>query len=280
MSWTRLQKSAGVVAAEIEMSRLNWGGAFTVVEGVSDSRFWDCRRAVSCEIVIATGRPQVLGALKILNQRHCLGVVGVVDDDFDTLTQQVHGIANVINTDPRDIEGILLRSSALEKVLAEFGDTEKIRDFLEIEPPTIRDALLRRAEIFGRIRWANLLNASATIDALKPQRFCDRGTWSYDTAQIKREAIKLGVAPDLIALDAMLAILPNAPSWHVCRGHDLVDVLVGGLLGAIGRGTADQRAVEATLRAGLEDVEFRGTHLWREMTSWELANRGFHVLRR
>lgn len=270
-------RTAGDVAAEIELSRMNWKGAFLVVEGPTDFRFWNARKNGSCDIVITQGRLQVIGAIGLLNARHFRGALGVVDCDDDGL-EQADDLQNVVRTEPRDLEGLLLRSSALEKTLSEYGNAAKIAAFLATEGGTIRDALLSRALLFGKCRWLNQRTASVCLKKLKPQRFCNIATWTYDTSAIKDEAVNLGVATNRDELEGRLAELPPADPWHVCVGHDLVDILVGGLLSTLGDGFAKNPLVEAMLRAAFEHAEFQATELHARVIAWQAANQPYVIV--
>ncbi len=50
-------KTPGVLAAEIEMHRQAHSGAFLVLEGKDDMRFWRERRDKHCELVDGEGKP-------------------------------------------------------------------------------------------------------------------------------------------------------------------------------------------------------------------------------
>lgn len=274
-------KSAADVAAEIAMSRLNWKGSFLMVEGPSDSRFWKPRKSDLCDLVVATGRDQVLGAAAIVAQHGLDGVLGVVDDDFDTLTGQFHGVANVLSTDPRDLEGMLLRSRALDKALGEYADAQKIKAFLATEPPSIRDALLRRADIFGKVRLVNHHSTHpVSLRALRPPRFRHQNTWTYDEGAIIDEAVRLGVCADASTLRQMISVLPTVAPWQLCRGHDLLLILADGLKSAIGSSEVGEDTLSMCLRLGLEDPELQATKLWNDIEAWESQFTLYQVLRK
>ena len=76
-------KDPGSVAAEIKMIRMVHDGAFLVVEGVNDVRFWRTRRHDNCELVDGEGKLNVVGAVHRLDGEGISGVLGIVDDDYD-----------------------------------------------------------------------------------------------------------------------------------------------------------------------------------------------------
>ena len=274
-------RSGADIVAEIEMVRTNFRGGFLVVEGDSDERFFRSRLPENSYIVIADGKRNVETAFSILDSDHSHSqnlVVGVVDEDYDWLTGHNVVSQNIVKMDPRDLEGLLLRSSALSSVLAEFANAGSVEIFRAATGESIRDALVSRAEIFGRIRMASALGPQVCLKKLKPQRFCDVSTWSYDINAIKSEAVRLGVAPDVASLDRLISTLSAPSPWHIVRGHDAIDVLVGGLKGVLGgNASVSDRDVERVLRQALQDSELRSSHFFGSLTAWQIA-RGFCFL--
>lgn len=147
-------KDAGVVATEVIMTRQLHAGSFLILEGEDDHKFWSPRVAPGhCELVIGNGKPNVEGALVRLDKGRFRGALGVVDDDFDGLAGRLRPSPNLIGTDTHDLECMLIRSPALERVLAEFAAPAKIRELEARQGHSVRDALLERGLEFGRLRW-------------------------------------------------------------------------------------------------------------------------------
>ena len=186
-------KDPGTIASEVKMMRMEHAGAFLVVEGVTDMRFWRPRRSEECELVNGEGKKNVIGGVRRLDAERFGGVLGVVDDDCDSLMDLDPGTDNVVRTDAHDLECLLCRSSALEKVLAEYGDESKIRRFETNAGTDVRGALLERALVFGRLRFAALLNR-LDIDnsAIRVRRFVDAETWTVDGQGLVRAVVKDG----------------------------------------------------------------------------------------
>ena len=111
-------KNPGSISAEIKMMRMVHDGAFLVVEGVSDVRFWSTRRHDNCELVNGEGKGNVVGAIGRLDAEDIPGVLGIVDDDYNSLMGIIRTSGNLVATDAHDLECLLCRSPALESVPA------------------------------------------------------------------------------------------------------------------------------------------------------------------
>ena len=267
---------------QIRMMRTVHAGAFLVVEGASDMRFWWQRKHVGCELVDGEGKSNVVGSIQRLDARGFVGVLGVVDDDYDSLMGMDTGSDNVVRTDAHDLECLLCRSGALEAVLAEFGVPLKIRRFGEDNSVDVRTGLVDRALIFGRLRWAAVRhNLAIDSAAIRVQRFVDIDTWQVDSAALIRVVTASDFLDDEGMIAKRIAQLPPADSWRVVHGHDMVEILRRGLMRILGDITRSvgPKQITQVLRAGMSTEEFQATTLCADIRSWETANDGYPVLR-
>ncbi len=275
-------KDAGVVATEVIMTRQLHAGSFLIVEGEDDHRFWTSRVAQShCELVIGNGKTNVEGALVRLDRASFRGALGVVDDDFDRLEGRVRPSVNLIGTDTHDLECMLIRSPALERVLAELGSPAKVRELEQREGRSIRDALLERGLAHGRLRWlAQRQGWEIPFAKLGPERFLDRDAWTIAGEHLYDAAVMTGAVPSIDHLRQGLESLPTADPWSVCQGHDLVSILRVGLTKVLGslkssKGVAD---IAAMLRSAFDECELRDGHLGAAIRAWEAGNMPYRVL--
>ena len=274
-------KDPGTIASEIKMMRLEHAGAFLVVEGVADMRFWRPRKHVACELVDGEGKPNVVGSIRRLDAQHFGGVLGVIDDDYDSLIGDGPGTSNLVRTDAHDLECLLCRSAALRKVLAEYGDESKISRFENDTGMEVRDALLERGLVFGRLRFAALRN-SLDIDhsAIRVHRFVDARTWMANEIGLIRAVLKDGSACDEELVKRCIAELPVADPWRIVRGHDIVSILrigLGRVLGSLGAGVGDEH-IASILRSGFAPADLQATALWADVRAWEVGNEPFRIL--
>ncbi len=127
--------------------------SFLIVEGTTDEKayenFIDTEK---CRIVAAHSKDNAKDAIGMLEAEHIVGVLAIVDADFDVLNGDTPASANILLTDTHDLETMLLQSPALEKLLNEFGSRDKIA----WQDKEIREVLLEAGTPIGYVRWISL----------------------------------------------------------------------------------------------------------------------------
>lgn len=270
-------KSPGTLVTEIKMSRMSHDGAFLLLEGKNDIRFWRSRRHSNCELVDGEGKPNVVGAIQQIDTARITGALGIVDADCDFPASPRAESDNLLYTDAHDLECLLCRSSALDKVLAEHGDAVKIQRF-EHAGIDVRTALLERTLVFGRLRWAAHAQPAIALHGIAAPRFVDENTWTVDGERLIRETVY--DADARAAIKMRLAQLPDADPWYVAHGHDMVEILRTGLRRVLGDlpSRTEAKDIAALLRAGMSPEALRKTGLGAGVYSWQAANRPYSVL--
>lgn len=271
-------KNPGELFAELVMSRTGFAGSFLVVEGDDDSRFW--RRKIAgdlCELVIAGGRLNVEGTIAKVDAQRFAGALGIVDADFSGI-DGTSPSPNLLYTEDHDLEAMLLQSSALDAVLVEYGDRQRIAAFEAKAGHGVREALLARGLPFGRLRWLSLQQRlPISFERLKPVRFVARAGWELDVDGLHGEAAKL-CGLSVADLHARLDALPHAPAWALCQGHDLLQILNIGLASALGHSYPGHDTLASLLRQALQPHEFHATSIYRDVRAWESRNPPYLVL--
>lgn len=215
----------------------------------------------------------MIGAVRRLDVEHVRGVLGVIDEDYDCLMGENLGSSNLVVVVPHDLECFLCQTPALDKALAEFGTPEKIVAFTT-RVGDIRAALLERALVFGRLRWAALAcGLSIDMSQFRVPRFLDAKTWGVR----RRELIDAAPVGFERETEDCLGRLSGIEPWRLVRGHDLLEVLRIGLRLVLGDLSANVgvRDIARVLRAA---GEIEGTTVHDEIRSWEGANRPYRVL--
>ena len=274
------------IAAEIIERRTQHSGSFLLVEGSSDDKFW--REHVShpnCLIRPAGGKPGVQVAIKRLDSIGFKGVLGVIDDDCDSLENRRLPSVNLVATDTRDLECLLLRTQLLEKMVFELGDHEKIATFEKQAGLSVRERLLENGLVFGRLRWLSKrmdwqLFDTSKPDDLKPEAFMDRDNWQVDKEKIVHKVASKLRMDDTGELCNLLDSLPAADPWQICQGHDLLKILRMGLQTALGdlKSAYTHEDLAAHLRLAFHDTHLAATRLYQNIRVWERANAPYQVL--
>jgi hypothetical protein len=220
--------------------------------------------------------------MSTLGKSNFQGIIAVVDADFDHLKAPSHSASNLIRTDTHDLETMLLKSSALEKVIAEFGSEEKIAKFGR----DVRTVLLEAGMPIGYLLWISQLNElNLTFNGITFSKFIDDQTLQIDELMLIQEVKNKSQAFGLKSEDLQQWLTNqksnNHDSWQVCCGHDLVEILSLGLRRAIGSAKAsdvEPNSLERSLRLAYEKTYFCKTQMYLSICSWESNNQPFKVL--
>lgn len=273
-------KNPDTLMAEIKMHRMSHDGSFLIVEGKDDGRFWTSRRHANCELVDGEGKPNVIGGIQRLDAASFDGVLGIVDSDYDPLNGVDVESENLLATDAHDLECLLCRSSALDKVFAEYGDRSKIERFENETDADVRTGLLERTLVFGRLRWAaTRCHPVIELHGLKIPRFVNKETWTVTSEEVICNTL-LDSREDALALMRRIDHLPETNPWYVVHGHDMIEILGIGLRCTLGeiRRSVGVNQIRGILRAGMSREDLQATKLWTDMRAWEAANHPYMVL--
>ncbi|MGL5080845.1 MAG: DUF4435 domain-containing protein [Microcoleaceae cyanobacterium] len=276
-------------ANAIRLRRSTFSGTFLLVEGCSDRIFYErFVDKLTCVLVSISGKPssklRVIEVLCILEKSDFQGVLAIVDADFDHLEVSLHSSPNLIRTDTHDLETILLNSSALEKVIAEFGSEEKIAKFGR----GVRTVLLEAGMPIGYLLWISQLDElNLTFDGITFSKFINDQTLQIDEFKLIQEVKNKSQAFVLKNEDLQQRLIKQKSDtrdpWQVCCGHDLVKILSLGLRKAIGSAKAsdvEPNNLERILRLAYEETYFYKTQIYSSVCSWESNNPPFKVLYR
>ena len=273
-------KTPAVLANEIVMQRQVHPGAFLVLEGRDDVRFWKPRRHRHCELLDGEGKQNVIGALQRLDEQGFQGALGLVDSDYDTFSSSEPLSANLVATDAHDLECVLCRSAALDVVLREHGDSARIRGLEDEEGTDVQQALLDRALVFGRIRLAAALwrEGEAVRGIRVPSFVCER-TWRVDADALLTTVVRRSTRNQEAWQTRANELLQEDP-WFVVRGHDMLQILCIGLRSVLGDlpVTVGVKGIASALRRAMARECLEATGLWKGIRTWEARNSPFAVL--
>lgn len=273
-------------ANKIRLLRSTHTGTFLLVEGDSDKKFYG--RFIdpnTCQLVIISGKPsskqRIIDVLQILEKDNFLGVVAIVDADFDHLEVNIVNHPNLLRTDTHDLETMLIQSPAFDKVLTEFGSEDKISQFSE----DIRQVLVQSGTSIGYLRWISVNeNLNLKFEGLAFKKFINEDTLKIDELklieEVKNKSQKQSLKNETLQKVLIEKYNPNDDPWQVCCGHDLVAILSLGLGKAIGSEksqTVTQESLERSLRLAYEEIHFKSTQLYLDLSVWEENHPPFKI---
>jgi Protein of unknown function (DUF4435) len=275
------------IANEIRMTRTLHEGAFLIVEGDTDARFY--KRIVDsgkCHITIAHNKENAFQVVTILQGDNFAGFLAVVDADFDALESKVFTSSNIFLTDTHDLETMMLKSPALEKLLLEMGSGDKLGEFVKVRGKELREALLEEGLHLGYLRWVSLRHGYALkFEGLNYRAFTDHLTLNVNQSKlietIKNHSQKLQPSDQELRQQIEAISDETHDKWHVCCGHDLICLLSVGLHKAIGSYDWKEikpEVIERSLRLAYESAWFRDTRLYASIKAWEGINASFQVV--
>ena len=272
------------IANAIRMKRSHHPGCFLIVEGRDDRLFFEqfVNRS-DCSIQVVDGKSNVVEVIGLLDADNFPGAVGVIDADLDHVEGYSWQSRNLIILETCDLEALLIKSRALERVLVERGSSEKITG--RAKPP--REELIDAAVPIGCLRLhSRRSELNLKFDGMRYKKFVDGGSLRTNVHDMVRDVKSLSRRSDLACDDAAREIRSiedtvNDP-WLVCCGTDMVAILGIGLRKALG--TNDAGAVKPDLlrtylRLAYERQELIDSRLGRDLREWAERNPGFQVLK-
>ena len=263
------------IANSIRLLRGDHEGVFLIVEGHSDKLIYE--RLVNKQevrVTIASGKNNAIKALSILEKEdNFRRVVAVIDADFSRIEQQIPDSNNLFLTDEHDLEMMLIKSAAFDKLLKERGSEEKIKAFTE----DIRETLLKLGQEIGKLRWLSLRNKlDLKFEGLNFKNFIDKENLSINIDKliisIKNNSQKPSLDEQQIKQDLSVISDENHDPWQLCCGHDFIDILAIALCKVLGTWNANDvktEVLERELRLAYELSYFYQTQIYQLMVNWQ-----------
>ena len=278
-----MTRSLNARANAIRQTRQEHAGCFLVVEGRDDRLFFeqfvDCQ---DCWVIVEGGKQNVVDVVSILEDDGFPGVVGVVDADFDHFEGISHASDNIIVLETVDLEALLIRSTALDRVLVELGSVDKIAKF----GASVREALLAAALPIGCLRLhSRRCDLNLTFDGLRYERCIEVASLRIDVLRLIREVQNRSQYFELpyqdVALDIDTINGSVEDPWLVCYGADMVEILAFGLRRTLGTNSAkavEPKVVRRCLRLAYQWADLNDSRLGRDLRTWAARNPSFRLL--
>jgi hypothetical protein len=271
------------VAAQIRMLRSADKRAILVLEGETDEkalgRFVD---RGSCDIEIAFGKSNLLGAFDLLEEEGFPGIVGIIDADFDRIAGQEVLLENICMTDFHDLDLTIFSTAALERYLAEHADKEALQALGGFSD--IREFLLNAAFPLSCCRYVNERDGHRLyFKDLRYEDFMDVENIVVDVQNLCAIVIDRSnthCLPDQLLRLISVETIKGHDLMQLSRGHDVAAFLGLALRKRLGSRRMQQTwasEIESGLRLAFEWAHFTSTQLYRCLRTWEINNRRYRL---
>jgi hypothetical protein len=264
----------------VKLLRQNFQGTILIVEGPRDVKlFKKFTVGEEFKIIPGAGKPNILEAIIKLKQDDEREVVAVVDADFWRLEKIEPKEPNIIVTDLRDMDVMILSSRSLHNSLIEYGDEEKIK---QLKQPLFQ-YLLEKSKPLTIFRWISSptqKNYYLTFDDdVKIDDFINKRDLTLKIDHmitiVMRESSNVDLDPEEIKKNIESFDCSNINLLDFCHGHDMTKILYIGLKNIFGNQQAkrlDLSLLEITLRNNYDFSEFSKTKLFESLKTWEEKN--------
>lgn len=267
-------RTPGDVVAEIKMSLAAFCGVHMLVEGGTDCSFWKLRfnQSAQYQLVICGSKSVVISSITLLDQMAQSLMLGVIDDDFDSILGISYASENIFSTDTHDLETMLINSTALTNILIELGDSTKINHFVAMTKKMVIDSLIEISLVFGRLRLLNARNNwNVDFSKLSPWKYVDQGTWTVDNAKLFAEfANEIGITP--VDVENAVSAEVSTPPWNIIQGHDALNILAIGLRSALAAKQFSEKDLSRYFRLTYDNTIFQSTVLFGKISAWAENN--------
>jgi len=275
-----------------------------IVEGTADQLLYTTiLDETKCIIILGYGKNNVINAIDILLNNHQPGVLGLLDDDYDSLEGRNFSNNNIVVSDQHDLESFLISSSALEKLLCTLLLPEK-RQFLHVFSNDIREKLIELGSPIGHIRWlSNRENLWLDFKNIYFNSFIDVERQVVDSQACITEILARNnnctITKEEINNKLREQMELNPDPWLVCQGHDLIKIFyliitTPRILSVYSPSNRDQARAyiervqqkissEARVTEQLimcyEQDEFRKTKIYSDIKNWEERNPSYCLVK-
>ncbi|MDE2834201.1 MAG: DUF4435 domain-containing protein [Bacteroidota bacterium] len=278
------QRTPHGLANSIRLKRQLNSKCFVVVEGHDDRLFFEnVLDQDKCQIEVAFGKRNVTAVMSILETGCVPGVVGVVDADFDHIEDTHPSINNLIVLETVDLEALLIRSRALDRVLVNWGKREKTTRF----PENIREALLTAALWIGCLRLYSLRSQlNLRFRDVRYSRCIDSKSFAVNPKNLITKILDHSQRQDLSVQEIMSRVNSIHESivdpWILCFGKDMTGILSVGLRHLLGSNKSQDIRPEQLRRylsLGFCPRDLEESELGRELHDWEERNPTYRILK-
>lgn len=224
---------AEAIANEICMGKKYHKHVIVLVEGLTDKTFFNKFVETKCYIKDAYGKQKVIKAIPIIKERmpH-LAIFGIVDSDFYRL-DNINLNSDILITDTHDLETMIIKTKALDHALKDYANDEKLKSFFEENSDDIRETLLKSSLWIGYLLWISQKEFPLKFNELIYKNFIDHGNLELNLDNFIIEILSKNgncqFNAQILKIKLKEVFDPTHDKWQICRGHDIIKILIIGL---------------------------------------------------
>lgn len=270
------------IANSIRMD--SFDGYYVLVEGENDELFYS--KFLNDEIVqieICHGKDNVLEAIKILDKnKPKKKYIGLVDKDYDFITNDKIDSENLIRTDFHDIETMCISSDSFNHFSKEYFNSSKIEQLTSKRTKSIKEHLISLAIPLAQLRIVSLKNQYSIkfkpngkeTKQLDYTKFICKDSFSFLGNEQLIGAIEryynqgLPKKNEEIIAEIESLDLSKYEILDICHGHDLTKIIVIAMKKALGKSSltnTKQEEVERALRLAYNKEDFNQTNIKKQL---------------
>lgn len=251
---------------------------YFIVEGESDKKFFSNIINVSvCKIINLKGKDKVVKFIQEQNNAKKKCYIGIVDADFDNITQKKINLDNLFQIDVHDVEIMILsHMDSYRKVYSEYADLNLIEDVEKRFGKCFMEKVIDAAYQIGILKLLVQINNYTDINMkdLPYQDFIDND-FNVDI-DVLLSRIKKGHFQTVLLEEYKCFSSENYDRWQICCGHDITSILSiafsdkndNGMGYGLNQHLKKER-IESTLRSAYDYINFIKTKLYLDILKWQ-----------
>jgi len=267
-------------ASRVRMMRTG-NQSVLMVEGNTDSRFFQRFVHAACTIFPCGNKRNVIDTMTVLDTWHVSGVLGIVDLDYDEVLGIPTSSANIVRTQVHDVEMMLLNSPAFHGFIAEYAHQGLLAKFEKQAGKVFRDALFDAAFVIGMVRYYCQVHSYPGNFSRTDLIACIDDTLHVDVACIVASIFKSdrALVGSVISYISRESDVLYSKRLHICQGHDAVKLLCRALdaFGDYNSKALTEGAVQGGLRLAVQSAWFVQTELYANVRDWEQNHMPFQI---
>ena len=267
--------TADDICNQISMTRSLFKGTIVLTEGDTDLRLYS--KFVdndNVKVFPAHSKSNVVSVVNKMTSRRDGKVLGIVDRDIDELKGRVYS-PPIFYTDYRDLEMMLINSRALDDVLTEYAEKDRVERFQK-QFGSIRDVVISSSYPLGLLMYVSYLRGyNLNFKNLEFRDFIDKRTLKTDEMRMVQAVIENTMGCELsrrnVYRDLVGQVQHHTDHKRIARGHDSVDILLIGLKESFGNYNSmkmTEGGLGGALRLAFSQDDFRESDLYRESKKW------------